>query len=56
VFLRPRRSIGTRAYDIGEKEAIFNVLLVNGLIVQNGDLFAISDKGEKFLRHIGMLK
>lgn len=39
-----------------EKEAIFNILLTTGLITQNGDLFTISDKGEKFLRHIGFLQ
>lgn len=39
-----------------EKEAIFNVLLANALITQNGELFTISEKGEKFLKHIGLLR
>lgn len=39
-----------------EKEAIFNALLVNVLLTQNGEVFSISEKGEKFLRHIGMIK
>ncbi len=39
-----------------EKEAIFNVLLVNNLISQNGEVFTATEKGEKFLRHIGLLR
>lgn len=35
-----------------EKEAIFNALLVNSLVEQNGALFKISEKGVRFLRYI----
>lgn len=34
-----------------EKEAIFNALLVNGLLEQNGSLFKTSEKGTRFLKH-----
>lgn len=34
-----------------EKEAIFNALLVNGLLEQNGILFKTSEKGIRFLKH-----
>lgn len=34
-----------------EKESIFNALLVNELLEQNGALFKISEKGIKFLRY-----
>ena len=37
-----------------ELSAIFNVLLVNGLIEQGGEIFKISQKGKKFLEKIGM--
>lgn len=37
---------------MSEKETIFNALLVNGLLVQNGGLFKVSDKGIKFLRYM----
>ena len=37
---------------ITEKEAIFNALLVNGLLEQVGILFKTSEKGIKFLKHI----
>lgn len=36
---------------IAEKEAIFNALMVNGLLEQTGVLFKISEKGTKFLKH-----
>lgn len=35
---------------IAEREAIFNVLLVNGLLEQNGALFKVSEKGMRFLK------
>lgn len=38
-----------------EKEAIFNALLVNQLIEQQGDLFTISDKGIRFLQYLGSI-
>ncbi len=41
---------------IAEKEAIFSILLTSGLITQNGEFFTTSEKGEKFLKHIGLLK
>lgn len=37
-----------------EKEAILNALLVNGLISQNGDLYCITEKAERFLNFIGL--
>jgi len=36
-----------------EKEAIFTVLLSNGLIEQDGFLFKISEKGKRFLKFLG---
>ena len=36
---------------LAEKEAIFNALLVNGLLEQNGILFKVSEKGTRFLRY-----
>jgi len=36
-----------------EKEAIFNALLSNGLIEQDGILFKISEKGKRFLKFLG---
>jgi hypothetical protein len=36
-----------------EKEAIFTVLLSNGLIEQDGLLFKISEKGKRFLKFLG---
>lgn len=35
-----------------EKEAIFNALITNGLLKQNGIVYEVTDKGEKFLVHI----
>lgn len=35
-----------------EKEAIFNALIVNGLLEQNGILFKVPEKGIKFLKHV----
>ncbi len=37
-----------------ELSAIFNVLLVNNLIEQVGEIFRINEKGKKFLEKIGM--
>lgn len=37
-----------------ELSAIFNTLLVNGLIEQSGEIFKVSEKGKKFLQKIGM--
>ena len=36
-----------------EKEAIFNALLANGLIEQDGILFRITEKGKRFLKYLG---
>lgn len=36
-----------------EKEAIFNALVVNQLIQQNGNMFQVTEKGERFLRYLG---
>lgn len=41
---------------LGEKEAIFNALLVNGLIEQNEALFKVSEKGIRFLKHIKFIQ
>jgi len=38
---------------ITEKEAIFNALLSNGLIEQDGLVFKISEKGKRFLKFLG---
>lgn len=40
---------------IPEREVIFNVLLVNGLLEQNGILFKISEKGVRFLKHVKLI-
>ncbi len=37
-----------------ELSAIFNTILVNGLIEQAGEIFRVSEKGKKFLQKIGM--
>mgnify|MGYP001596312094 CR=1 FL=1 len=39
-----------------EKEIIFNVLLVNQLIVLQNGLYVISEKGEKFLKYLELIK
>lgn len=39
-----------------EREAIFNALLSNGLIIATQNGYKITDKGIKFLRFIGLLK
>lgn len=36
-----------------EKEAIFNALVVNQLIQPNGNIFQVTEKGERFLRYLG---
>lgn len=43
------------ANPLAEKEAIFNALLTNELLEQTGDLFKVSKKGIKFLRHIKLI-
>ncbi len=40
---------------LAEKEAIFNALLVNGLLEQNGILFKVSEKGTRFLRYNNLI-
>ncbi len=37
---------------VAEKEAIFNALLINGLLEQASGFFKISEKGIRFLKHI----
>lgn len=39
-----------------EKEAIFNALITNGLLIQDGGAYKTTDKGVKFLEHINFAK
>ncbi len=41
---------------IAEKEAIFNALLINSLIEQNGVLFKVSEKGVRFLKFVKFIQ
>lgn len=49
-------SLPSEINTVGEKEAIFTILLSTGLIKEKGTLFEVSDKGEKFLKYINLIK
>ena len=40
---------------LAEKEVIFNTLLTNQLLEQNGLLFTVTDKGKRFLKYLGYI-
>lgn len=48
-FALPQQVINQKA----EKETIFNILLANALLEQNGILFFTSEKGKRFLQYLG---
>lgn len=47
-FIIPPQIINPAA----ERESIFNALLINGLLEQNGILFKVSEKGMKYLKYL----